>query len=108
MGLGEMGGAKWVMQKTMHYIRRRFYNEPDSRSRNSSQGSLDSNGSSSSSSGSSTSSGTSSSQTSSSSNSSRRNQRSSKLPLYKPIPDHYPQFCEACMLGRCIFPPRQD
>merc|ERR1712211_192314 len=73
--VGEMGGAKWVMQKTMHYIRRRFYNEPDSRSRNASQGSLDSNGSSSSSNGSFTTSGTSSSQTSSSSNSSRRNQR---------------------------------
>lgn len=110
--IGNTGGAKWVMMKTMNYIRKRFYQDPDmkSKQRNNSESSLGSSSSSASLSWST--SGRRSSSSSQSGRSSRSN-ISSVSDRYMDFgyygycgyaPDHYRQNCEACMMGRCPFP----
>ena len=94
-----MGGASWLMQKVMRFIRARFYSDRESKSRTRGKGSLS----------------LSSSQTSSGSSldtiesglgsdMARERRRRRRNPLYKPQPDHHPHNCEACLLRRCPRP----
>ena len=99
--VGEMGGAMWVMQRVMRFIRARFYIDGESKSRTRGKKS-------SSISSSHASSGTSLDRIESGPDpevvQERRRRRPNTRPLYKPQPDHNPINCEACLLRRCPRP----
>ena len=99
--VGETGGARWVMQGLMRFIRARFYSDGESKSRTKGKKS-------SSISSSNTSSGTSLDRIESGPDpemiQERRRRRRNPLSLYKPQPDHNPHNCEACLLRRCPRP----
>ena len=95
--LGVMGGAKWVMQRVMRFIRARFYMDRESSSKTGTKTSL-------SVSSSNTGSGTSLDRIESDFETARERRR--RRPLYKPQPDHNPHNCEACLLRRCPRPSR--
>jgi len=106
--IGDSGGGGWVMFKTMQYIRKRFYQDPNTRSkqRNNSESSLGSNASSGASSSWSSSSCSSLSSKPSGFSSSGRyvdfNYFGPQMMDFNP--DHYRENCEACLMGRCPFP----
>lgn len=101
--LGETGGARWVMQGLMRFIRARFYSDGESKYRTRGRKS-------SSISSSNTSSGTSLDRIESGPDpevvQERRRRRRNPVSLYKPQPDHNPHNCEACLLRRCPRPSR--
>jgi len=119
--VGDMGGAKWVMQRLMRFIRARFYMDKKSSSRtrvstergpssagaslyNDRESGFRSGGSLSVSS-SNTGSGTSLELDRIESDfEAVRERRRRSRPLYKPQPDHNPHNCEACLLRRCPRP----
>ena len=129
--VGELGGAKWVMMKVQKSILKKYYGaglwltSPIShRSRNSTGSSGDSWDTSTTSSWDTSTTATSgrgeTSWNNSSSSSSWRQETSCDirareggierrderklLPLYKPLPSHSRENCEACLLRRCPFP----
>jgi len=123
--VGDMGGAKWIMMKAQRSIMKKYYGgglgvsglfATRSRSRNSTGSSGDSSAwEISTSSGSRQGAGWNNSTSSSMQGASwdggrhghggteRRDERRA-LPLYKPVPSHLRENCEACLLRRCPIP----
>ena len=89
--VGDKGGARWVMSRLQSYLMRRFYGGGAdvrslfNRSRNSTGSSV-------------------TSETDFSLDNIRREAERKSLPLYKPLPHHYRENCEACLFRRCPIP----
>ena len=109
--LGERGGARWIMARTARYIIRRFYGGGPGvvdlvRSRNSTGSSEGSEGDGSYglSRGSPDKPAVSRKGSRGSAQDPEQRRQERRLPLYKPLPRHSREHCEACLLRRCPIP----
>ena len=85
--IGDMGGAAWMMMKTRNYIRRRFYDEKQDDDQ-APKVRVTGNGS----------------RRGGSNGNVETKSKKKDDPYYKPLPDHSPKLCEACLMNRCPLP----